>query len=576
MQLNLRQTLNENRTWLALLFIIIAGFFVYVYSYQNPAALFWDENYHIASAQKYINHVYFMEPHPPLGKLLIALGEKIVHPNLQNNQFIGTDYATNPPPGFSFAGYRLFPVLLAWWTAPLLFLIFLILTRRVVWALLFDFLYLFDNALVVHARSAMLESTMLFFASLTILSFLLLMEWKESKKGFMWMSLLFGMAFACLMTTKAFGLILILLLPFLAWNVVPHVQDRKNLFLTFGGITAVILGHRVFTKMLSASYDKSGNANVLHLMQFLQHPLVYILGIAVMLFFLYRLWHRSHGSRIFLRFFGFACLSFAIFFCGIWQIHFSLGSNVNPSLPDNGYYQASPQYKQILINHTNGSWLNFPVMLRDSLAFVTHYERGVPRLNLCKADENGSPWFLWPVGSRAISYRWETPDGNSYKYLYLQSNPVIWLTSFAGVLLAFMILLSSVLVPVTHRPKNTFLLLTFSTLYLCFMIAVSRIDRVMYLYHYFLPLFFSFFLLALVFDEIQHVGKWHLNEQKKTVILLVFCVLAFFSYQFYRPFSSYQLITDDAFKLRSIFKIWDLKCVHCQSENPLVIPVSKA
>ncbi len=500
MNTSLRSFFNENRTWLAFLFIIIAGFFMYVFNYQNPAALYWDENYHIASAQKYLNGVYFMEPHPPLGKLFIALGEKVLHPNVANNQFIGTDYAQNPPTGFSFAGYRLFPVLFAWWTAPLLFVIFLLLTRRVLWALLFDFLYLFDNALIVHNRSAMLESTMLFFASLTILAFLLLLEWKDSKRGFFWASVLFGVAFACLLATKAFGLILIMLLPFLAWKLWPKVGKMMH-FLVVSGV------------------------------------------------------------------------SFLIVFCGIWQIHFALGSHVNPVLPDNGYYQASAEYKKILTDHTTTSLLSFPVMLRDSLAFVHHYEKGVPRLNLCKMDENGSPWFYWPFGARSISYRWETPDGTAYKYLYLQSNPVIWLTSFAGVLMALMVLLSSVLLPITQRPKNTFMLLTFGTLYACYMIAISTIDRVMYLYHYFLPLTFSFFLLSLVFDEIQQIGSWRLTEVRKTAILIGFGFLAFLSFQFYRPFTFYTPLTDSAFQLRTIMRIWDLKCVHCDLNNPLVIPV---
>jgi len=493
--------LNENRTWLALMFVIVAGFFSYVFNYQNPAALYWDENYHIASAQKYLNGVYFMEPHPPLGKLFIALGEIVLNPNPVDNQFIGTDYAQNPPDGFSFAGYRLFPALFAWWTAIPLFFIFLILTRRATWALLFDFLYLFDNALIVHNRSAMLESTMLFFASLLILSFLLLLEWKDSKRGFFWMSVLFGFAFACLMTTKAFGLIMVMLLPFIAWKLWPQ----------FGKMVRFVLA---------------------------------------------------------------AGISFTVFFCGIWYIHFAVGTTVNPSLPDNGYYQASPEYKTILDEKGTRNLLNFPTMLDDSLAFVTHYERGVPRLNMCKTDENGSPWFLWPIGARSISYRWETPDGSAYKYLYLQSNPVIWLTAFAGILLGLMIVFSSVLLPTPQRPKNMFLLLAFGTLYVCYMIAVSSIDRVMYLYHYFLPLTFSFFILALVFDEITQIWNWRLTDSRKTALLLAFSCCAFLSFQFYRPLSFYTPISDDAFKMRSIIDLWDLKCVRCQSNNPLVIPAT--
>ena len=101
--------------------LLLISYFTYVHGYHKPAAFFWDENYHIASAQKYLNGVFFMEPHPPLGKLLIAAGEALVQPeeNGAADQFIGTDYAKDPPPHFSFAGYRLVPVLLAWRTVPL-------------------------------------------------------------------------------------------------------------------------------------------------------------------------------------------------------------------------------------------------------------------------------------------------------------------------------------------------------------------------------------------------------------------------------------------------------------------------
>ena len=49
--------------------------------YGQPSSLFWDENYHIASAERYLQGKFFMEPHPGLGKMFIALGELILHPN---------------------------------------------------------------------------------------------------------------------------------------------------------------------------------------------------------------------------------------------------------------------------------------------------------------------------------------------------------------------------------------------------------------------------------------------------------------------------------------------------------------
>lgn len=493
------QQIARNPTWLSVGFLLLLSYFTYVHNFWNPPALFWDENYHIASAQKYLNGVYFMEPHPPLGKLMIAAGEALLDFNPEDDQFLGTDYATNPPQGFSFAGYRFFPVMLAWLTAPLVFAIFMIVTRRKhLWALLLSFLYVFDNALIVHSRSAMLESTLMFFSALTLLGFLLALEWKEDRKKFRYASVLFGAGFALALATKAFALLFILLVP----------------------------------AMLVA------------------------------------LWPRL---RQFWRFAWMGGLAFAVCYAAVWHTHFALGSTVNPSLPDAGYYQASEQYKVILQSGRNASPFAFPYMLRDSINFVGHYQQGVPRLDLCKADENGSPWFLWPFGGRTISYRWETPDGNAYRYLYLQSNPVVWFLGVAGVALAGMLLLASVLFPGGVTLRNRYPMLVVFGLYASYMIAISRIDRVMYLYHYFLPLFFSFILFGYAYMELQQIGRLRLDENRKTSGLLALGVLIFLAFQFFRPLSYYEPLTREQFERREWLRIWELNCVNCEKDSPFVV-----
>lgn len=485
---------------LGFLFILVLSSFTIFHQYAHPPHFFWDENYHIASAQKYLNGVFFMEPHPPLGKMLIALGEKLLNRNALDDQFIGTDYAKDPPPDFSFAGYRFFPVLLAWLTAPILFCIFFVLTRRSLWAVFLSFLYVFDNAMIVHLRGAMLEGPLLFFSSLTILAFLLLLEQRDDPKRFARAALFFGVAFAGMMLTKVFGLILILLVP--------------SLFLL--------------------------------------------------------LWNR----KLFLRFLGWAALGFLPLYIGIWQLHFALASRINPVLPDNGFYQASEEYKQILAEGRNASLLSLPVMLRDSLTFIGHYEEGVPRLDLCKSDENGSPWFLWPVGGRAINYRWETSLGQTYKYLYLQVNPAVWLLGFLGVLLSAALLLCSAIAPPVSPLERRGLVLTFFTLYVAYLAGISTIDRVMYLYHYFLPLLLSFLLLTLVILEVRCIGRLRLGPNEKTLGLLILGLLVFLSYQFYRPLTYYEPMTDKQVERRALLKIWELRCVRCPPASPFVEKLS--
>ncbi len=465
--------------------------------------MFWDENYHIASAQKYLNGVYFMEQHPPLGKLLAAAGEKLLHPNARTDQFIGTDYATNFPNDFSFAGYRFFSALLGWLSAPLLFLIFLILTKRPLAASLLSFLYVFDNALIVHLRGAMLEGPLMFFSVLTILGFFLVLEWRDQPKRFLWASLLFGASFGAVATTKVLGLALILLVP------AALIALRPN-WTRIWQCTSLFIG------------------------------------------------------------------SFLVIYVAVWQIHFALGSRIVPTLPDAGWYQASPGYRQILQTHRNGSIAAFPIELLDSWKFVGHYNAGAPRLDLCKADENGSPPFLWPLGARTINYRWETPDGKQYRYLYLQSNPVVWLSVLGAVLLSAALLISSLLLPDARPLKHGYLLLVFTGIYVSYMIAVTMITRVLYLYHYFTPLLLGFILIGLLYMEIDRFWRWQLTESRKSVLLMIFAGLIFVAFQFYSPLTYYEPLTDAQFKLRSVLPVWELSCVNCTRVNALAVPRTDA
>ncbi len=489
--------------WAFLGFTVALSFFTFFWRYWQPPYVFWDENYHIASAQKYIHGVYFMEQHPPLGKLLVALGEVMLHPNDKTDQFLGTDYGTNFPPGFSFVGYRFFSALLSWWAAPLFFLIFYWITRRnPLAACLLSFLYIFDTALIVHSRGAMLEGPLLFFTALLILTFFLLYDLPQKRSTFIWLSVLFGVALGLALTTKVLALIFILLIPPLLWKM------RKRM-------------------------DRIG------------------------------------------AFLGISFAAFLLVYCSVWEIHFSLGKTINPQLPDQGYYQASDQYKAILTARRTSSFFAFPVLLRDSLKFVTHYNNGAPRLDLCKEDENGSPWFFWPLGARTINYRWETPGDGNYRYLYLVPNPVIWGAAFIGLALAASMLLAQVFFPPKKPLQRPFLLAVFLGIYICFFIAVSRIDRVMYLYHYFIPLQISFVLLGLVYEELQTVGRRIITLDGRTTGLMVLAGAMFLGFLAYRPFAYYQPMSDAQVTRRAIVPLWELHCVNCQNQSLLVVPTKK-
>ncbi len=486
--------------WLCLAFVTVLSFTTYVVRYDQPAAFFWDENYHIAAAQKYLTGTYFMEQHPPLGKLLIAAGEALVDANPVDDQFITTDYARNPPPNFSFAGYRLFPTLLAWLTAPILFVSFWLIGRNLSVATFGAFLYTFDNALIVHSRGAMLESALMFFSAATILGFLLMLRNVDRRKDFLWSAALLGAGFAATVTTKVVGLILILLVPALLWM----------------------------------------------------------------------LWPKRH---ILLKGLGAAALAFGVVYCVVWNIHFTLGSTIQPSLSNNGYYETSAEGREILAEGRNGSPLAFPTMLADSLRFVTQYNRGVPALDLCKDDENGSPFFYWPLGARAINYRWETGDGGeTHRHLYLQSNPVVWGIALLAVIVSLALVISRTVTPDAPKLKYGRYIVVFTGMYVAYMAAISQLDRVMYLYHYFTPLLFSFFLATLLLLEIQQIGRFRLTSDRRTIAIFIICAYIVASWQYFHAFTYYEPMTDAQVQSRAWLDIWNVHCVGCDHTNYLANP----
>jgi dolichyl-phosphate-mannose-protein mannosyltransferase len=485
---------------LCTLVVTLISFFTYVRDYDQPAALFWDENYHIASAQRYLNKVYFLESHPPLGKLLIALGEYTLSPNEKTDQFLDVEYGTGDklPPNFSFAGYRLLPTLLAWLTAPLLFMVAVTLTGSLPISLLVSALYTFDNAVIVHARAAMLESTQLFFVVLALLAFFTLAKRKLSNRTVKVVSGVLGLALAAVVATKVNGTLLVVLVP--------------------------------------------------------------------LIFVLTRLSVKVRASSILI-----ASLSFLCVYFSIWRVHFMLGERRLEQLPDSGYFSLDPEVKAIIDASQQTHLAALPrLWWENGIAYVSRYADGVPKLDLSKNDENGSPVFIWPIGARAIQYRWEAAPQNSVKYLFLVSNPVGWALALGGVILCGALLIAQLVFPSSVRLKAPVALWVLVGLYCGYLFGMSQITRVLYLYHYLMALLFGFLLAGLAFTEVDHVGAMEVTRRRKNGLAALCICGAFISFLWYSPLTYYKPLTDHQLRSRSILSIWDLTCAGCPRTNKLV------
>jgi len=482
------QLRHNKQLFLYAVAVLLLAAFTYFYNYQNPAAVFWDENYHIASAQKYLAGVMYMEPHPPLGKLFIALGEWLLNPNagLDLAYFTQTDYIKKFPEGYSFAGVRLFPTLFATAASVLFFLILYRLCKEMEYAFLFTALYLFENAFILHSRSAMLESAQIFFIFATILYFLRMFDQKKSTaKEYGILGLLIGLVFM----VKANGLILVLLFPFLFFY---QMRREKG---------AVAIAKELFVKGTST-----------------------VLGMMVVI-------------------------------TAVFYLHFSLGEKLGAK-----NYKASAQYMNVIKEGSVADPRYFMTMLKDNFAYMQNYSKGVPRYDPCKKGENGSLTATWPFGNKTINYRWAKKDGE-VRYLYLHGNPIIWFSVVLGVVLAAVLVLGRYIFNLSVLDKRLFYLIAvFSAMYWAYMITMFNIERVMYLYHYFMPLFFGMFVLFLVFN---YIFKESISKRSKllyaTVILFVIEIA--YTYWFFSPLTYYKPLSTLEFIERQWFDFWKLKPV---------------
>jgi dolichyl-phosphate-mannose-protein mannosyltransferase len=659
--------INMTKTWfsslqawlvplyLGLVFLAAVG--TYGVNYGTPAAQFWDENYHIASAQKYIDGAFFMEPHPPLGKLFIALGEKIWHPNegvkkvyfepdiKRCKTFDQTDFvkefpnkneqcqdiyrlatggecvntevwsarateeekkltATPVPDAscqsqvkpMSFAGYRFFPVVFAILIAPLFFLVLYFFTRNPHISLAFSSLYIFENALILHSRAAMLESTQGFF----IMGSLAFFAWVWGQKRLVsWLQYsILGILIGLVVVTKLNGLILIILPCFLA------LRDWYRL------------------GALPAWLDQLTRATFVAFLKTIPRQL----------------------GGILLTFF----IAFIVF-AGIYSIHINLAHTAYSHTlnTDKNYYvnkekvlDSSEKLSQDVICDTDhgktsfvqcrydkfssqikegraATLIAFPRQLMEHISFSQYYNDGVPELDVTKPGENGSSPWTWPAGNKTINYRWEIVwvPGSQYtntsktadlcsknvwsdaekssvclpsyetvssvctssladtikskvcvkevKYLYLQGNPVVWWLSLLGVFFGLALVVSRIFFGLkVVYPRLFGAIVVLLALYGSYMVSVSQIKRVLYLYHYFIPLMMGMLLAGLVFTYICRSLLKFAETRRFVYALCVLLVCAVFAtYSFFSPLTYYKPLSKEQFMERVWNRDWQLKPV---------------
>ncbi|WP_049723661.1 phospholipid carrier-dependent glycosyltransferase [Gilvimarinus polysaccharolyticus] len=496
----MRSLLKHHLTHIYLLLLLVVSAAVYVTGYGQPNALFWDENYHIASAEKYIDGVMYMEPHPPLGKLLMAASEQLLGANADKDKskFTHTDYVRDndmPDGGISYYGFRLPSTVLMALSVLFMFGIIRRTSKNPHIALAFCCFLIFDNALVIHARSAMLEGIQLFFILAAIYYTVRIVTTKPriTLTQYALLGTLIGLAVA----VKINALVLLLLF------VLVYGVDQWQAIKTFN-IAALL-------KRLATTVPSG----------------VVPLGVS---------------------------------FLAVFYIHIGLGQTISP----HKNYSASSEYQQLIKDGRSWAPSTFFVALQDNLKYMSNYADGVPRLDVCKAGENGSAAIGWPLASKTINYRWSkrTVDDTTYvRYHNLVANPVVWFGVLAGIILSIGLIISRFIY--NNPVKDTALfywICGFTSLYVSYMVAILQIERVMYMYHYLVPLVFGIINLALVFSYIFR--EQLLASSRHTYInlgvLVAFTIGVFYVFA---PFTYSWELTEAQFEIRDWFDYWKLQVV---------------
>lgn len=485
--------------YLAVLAIAIC---CYVVRLSNPGALFWDENYHVTSAERYIEGVAHFEPHPPLGLMLIAAGEKLtgVNDGIDTHVLVRDKYinGNNMPKGFNYTGVRLMPSLFAALGALLFYALMFELTQNRLHALLLSSLYLFENAYVVHFRAVHLDAFQMFFFIGALWQFVRL--WRRDLpyrlRDYAGLAVWAGLA----MMSKMNAAILLALFPMLyfrdarhewptvPWQRVVHFTSRSGMAVIT--LAAVIFGTFTAHALLTRKLPEAGTAAA-----------------------------------------------------------------------DQDLVNMSPAYREYLEQRgalTPGMvW----VISRDYYKFMDKDHKGVPKLDITKPGENGSHPLHWPVHDKTINYRWDSNDGKT-AYVQLAGNQVSWYLGFAAVLLSLVLIVNHRVfaMPLRGSARTYQLIEAFTGLYAVFMLMHLWIiaQRVMYLYHYFMGLMISYVLIVLMWQYLCGLHAW--LAARRTQVLLGTAAAIFASFMFFVPLSNHWPLSKVECERRNVLSV----IVQCQ------------
>ncbi|MDI7775048.1 phospholipid carrier-dependent glycosyltransferase [Asticcacaulis sp. EMRT-3] len=186
-----------------------------------------------------------------------------------------------------------------------------------------------------------------------------------------------------------------------------------------------------------------------------------------------------------------------------------------------------------------------------------------------KTEPNGSQPILWPFMAKVINYRWDF-DGKRTAYTQMVGNPVNWGLGLIGIIGAAILVARRRFRNESPEDRRDLdLLEPLLAMYAVFMGVhiYLGLQRVMYIYHYFIGLGLSFMMVPLVFRLVAR--RFSFIDRHRFTILCAISLLIAGSYLFYAPLTYHQPMTRQACEARN----FPVRLVVCQPvKTPHALP----
>jgi dolichyl-phosphate-mannose--protein O-mannosyl transferase len=458
---------------------------------DQPRGAIWDESYYVTSTERYEEGAAQFASHPPLGLMLIAAGDALLHPNRGlDTRPVGLDKRIEGnalPAGYSFTGVRIASGVFAVIGAALFFALMHVLTQSTLGALVFSNLYVFENAFITQFRAGHLDAFQIAFAAAALLCFTLSVR-REAQSS-PWLEFALGVACGLAMMVKLNAAVLLLLGAMLV-------------------VRRVALGwHSTARLSLLATALRDG---------------------------------------------GMVLSGCVLAIVAVFTVHVAVGSHgLNTASPAGQKDQkfVSADYGAYLNGTASLSASVVLAAAHDYARFMSADFAGTTR-----TDPNGSSPLQWPLQWKTINYRWDS-DGTRTAYVQLAGNGVGWLLALAAPIAALGLLILQWRRPIpATSPARRALLVMLLVQYAAFMAVHAYLGthRVLYLYHYFIGLLLAFCLLPLVL--LEAADRWPMLRARQTPALAGMTAAVLASFVFYAPLTFHRPLTRTECEWRNVLQ----------------------